>query len=295
VPVLLLFLLALTCLFSLGIAHAQALPWGVDIDRPGTSSNADPCVDPLTHAALRDALRLVCSRERDVANRCVRKAIIIGFVGGFAKRDDLKHPEVLFASHLRSRYGSAIHAEVFGNHEGKTAVQRTIEWLDSDKDGSLTATEKEAEKIIVYGHSWGASQALAFARELARRGVPVALTIQIDSIRKLGQNDRRVPPNVAKAANFYQRRGFTRGQSRIIADDAERTNILGNFHMTYEDHHIKCDNYPWLPRVLNKPHHEIENDPRIWDQIASLIASELSGTDANDVESAPSSGSPESR
>ena len=28
--------------------------------------------------------------------------------------------------------------------------------------------------------------------------------------------------------------------------------------------------------VLNKPHHQIENDPRIWEHIAKLIDSELS-------------------
>ena len=282
-----LFILALTCLFQAVIAHAQALSLKGDVDRPHGDSITDPCLDRSTDEALRDALRLVCLKGPvDAANRSVRKAIIIGFVGGFVRRDDEKHPEVLFASYLHSRYGSAIHAEVFGNHEGKRAVQRTIEWLDSDRDGSLTAPEKETEKIIVYGHSWGASQTLAFARELARRGIPVALTIQIDSIRKLGQNDRNIPPNVAKAVNFYQRKGVTRGQSLIVPVDAERTKILGNFHMTYEHHQIKCDNYPWLPRVLNKPHHEIENDPHIWDEIASLIASELSRTDANHVETA---------
>jgi len=46
--------------------------------------------------------------------------------------------------------------------------------------------------------------------------------------------------------------------------------------MTYEDHPINCDNYPWLARTFDKPHHEIENDPRVWDQAASLIDSELS-------------------
>jgi len=46
--------------------------------------------------------------------------------------------------------------------------------------------------------------------------------------------------------------------------------------MTYEGHGINCDNYPWLIRVLTKSHHEIENDPRVWDQIGFLIDSELS-------------------
>jgi hypothetical protein len=31
---------------------------------------------------------------------------------------------------------------------------------------------------------------------------------------------------------------------------------------------------------MNKPHHEIENDPRVWEQIASMIDNELSKSTA---------------
>lgn len=51
--------------------------------------------------------------------------------------------------------------------------------------------------------------------------------------------------------------------------------------MTYEGHRINCDNYPWYARVFNRPHHEIENDPRVWDLAASLIDSESRGQDIN--------------
>jgi hypothetical protein len=276
-----LFILTLTFFGRMGIAHAQDSQSVVDVDHPGAGSIADPCQDPLTPSALREALRLVCSRERiKAANHRIRKAIILGFVGGFVKRDDVKHPEVLFAKYLRSRYGSAVHAEVFGNHEEKKAVEDTILFLDTDKDGFVATAEKEQVKIILYGHSWGASQALTFARDLQRRGIPVSLTIQIDSVKKFGHDGRTVPANVAKAVNFYQRKGLTRGQPLIVAIDAGRTTILGNFHMKYEDHQINCDNYGWLSRVFNKPHHQIENDPQIWDQITSLIDSELLRKDA---------------
>jgi hypothetical protein len=279
--VVVLLILTLTFFGRMGTAHAQDVWSAVDVDGRGAGSIADPCQDPLTPSPLRDALRLVCSRERvEAANHSIRKAIILGFVGGFVKRDDIKHPEVLFAMYLRSRYGSAVHAEVFGNHEEKKAVEDTILHLDTDKDGFLATAEKQQVKIILYGHSWGASQTLIFARDLQRRGIPVSLTIQIDSVKKFGQDDRTVPANVAKAVNFYQRKGLTRGQPLIVATDAGRTTILGNFHMKYEDHQVNCDNYGWLSRVFNKPHHQIENDPQIWDQIRSLIDSELLRKDA---------------
>ena len=287
--VVVLLILSLICLSRLGIAHVQDISSIADVDRRGAGSIVDPCQDPSTPSALREALRLVCLRERvDVANRSIRKAIIVGFVGGFVKRDDVKHPEVVFAKYLRSRYGSAVHAEVFGNHQEKKALEDTIQRLDTDSGGSLTVAEKTQVKIILYGHSWGASEVLAFARELQRRGIPVALTIQIDSVKKFGHDDRTVPANVAKAVNFYQRKGLTPGQSLIVPADAARTEILGNFQMKYGDHQVKCDNYRWVSRTFNKPHHEIENDPQIWYQIASLIDSELLRTDAEIQALAPS-------
>ena len=160
-------------------------------------------------------------------------------------------------------------------HEAKRALDFIVENIANNKHSPQVPVDRKAVKIILYGHSWGASQVLTLARELETQAVPVALTVQVDSVRKMGQNDRTVPANVAKAVNFYQRKGFTPGEPLIVPADAERTKILGNFHMIYKDPKIRCDNYPWFPRMLNKPHHLIENDPSVWDQIASLIESEL--------------------
>ena len=263
-----LFLLTLLCPRRGGIALAQ------DVSSQ-EAQRAGPCHDTSTPSALKEALRLVCSRERvDSATRSLRKAIIVGFVGGFVKEDNVKQPEVLFGRYLCGRYGAAVHVEIFGNHDGKKALAEVMRRL-SNEAGDLRAPEKESVKIILYGHSWGASQTLAFARALQRHGIPVALTIQIDSVKKFGRDDRRVPANVGKAVNFFQKKGLTPGQSLIVPADPTRTKIVGNFHMTYENRHINCDNYHWLSRVFNRPHHEIENDPRVWDQVASLIDSEV--------------------
>jgi pimeloyl-ACP methyl ester carboxylesterase len=244
-----------------------------------TASIAEPCREMSTPLALQQAFRLVCAHGPvTLAKRSPRNVIIVGFVGGFVKRDDPNHPEVLFARYLRNRYGAAVQSVIFANHEGQEAVQGVLQFLDRDHHGSLTAEEKQGAEIIVFGHSWGGSQAITTAEELGHRGIPIALTIQIDSVRKPGQDDRTIPVNVAKAVNFYERQGLTRGEPQIVPADATRTKILGNFLMKYDEHSINCDNYKWLPRVLNKPHHEIENDPRVWNDIASLIDSELAGT-----------------
>jgi hypothetical protein len=219
-----------------------------------------------------------------------RNVVIIGFVGGFVSRDDAKHPEVQFAAYLRDRYPT-IHAEVFGNHHGRKALHQVMRLLDTDHDGILSSLEKERATVIIYGHSWGATETVEFARELGKRGIPVALTIQIDTIGKPGHKASAISPNVARAINFYQSEGPLHGAPQIVAADPARTEILGNIHMTYENRPINCDNYSWYSRTLNKPHHEIENDFRVWDELASLINSNLPGT-ASIVQAPSPSASP---
>jgi pimeloyl-ACP methyl ester carboxylesterase len=225
-----------------------------------------------------------------VTDTTSRNVIIIGFVGGFVSRNDAKHPEVEFAAYLRDRY-PAIHAEVFGNHHGGKALRQVVNLLDTDHDGVLSSLEKERATIIVYGHSWGATETVEFARKLGQMGIPVALTIQIDTIAKPGHKASAISPNVTSAINFYQTGGPLHGQPEIAAVDPSRTKILGNIRMTYENRPINCDNYSWYSRTLNKPHHEIENDFRVWDEVASLINSDLPGT-ASMLHAPPPSGSP---
>jgi pimeloyl-ACP methyl ester carboxylesterase len=274
-------------LAAMGLAHpgsargqANGLSEEANI-RFGNATQRTMCEESNADQSVQAALRLVCLRDllgtRKVA---LRNAIVIGLVGGFVRSDDVKHPEVQFAALLRQRYPSVLHAEVFANHDGKNALRRVMHLLDTDGDGVLTAGEKEQASIIIYGHSWGGSQAVTLARQLGRQGVPVLLTIQMDSVHKPGHDDAVIPSNVRNAINFYQTKGPIRGRSSIRAADRSRTNIIGNFQMTYQDRRINCDNYPWIARHLNKPHHEIENDPLVWEQIASMIDSELSKSPA---------------
>jgi hypothetical protein len=204
------------------------------------------------------------------------RLIVIGFVGGFVNRDDSSHPEVQFAAELRRRYPSSVYAEVFGNHHREAAHRQVLEWLDTDGDGILTTDEKQRARIIIYGHSWGASETVALARELGHRKIPVLLTIQVDSIAKPGEHDGLLPPNVANAVNFYQANGLFHGRSEIAAADPARTRIIGNFRMSYNDHPITSGSSSWFARMFMKSHIEIEDDPRIWEQAAVLIDSKLS-------------------
>ena len=72
------------------------------------------------------------------------------------------------------------------------------------------------------GIAWGGSETLALARELEKAGIPVLLTVQVDSVSKIHQNDAIVPANVAQAVNFYQSNGHLHGQTEIRAADSRR-------------------------------------------------------------------------
>jgi hypothetical protein len=229
-----------------------------------TSMEPAVCGESMPAASVKAALRRVCLRgRRGSESITARNAIIIGFVGGFVRRDDMNHPEVQFAEYLRQTYPSIVHAEVFANHDGKHALRRVLQLLDTSGDGVLAPSEKEQASIIIYGHSWGASQAITLARELEGLDIPVLLTIQVDSVHKPGHDDAVIPSNVRSAVNFYQTKGVIHGRPRVRAFDPQQTTIIGNFQMTYEDRRINCD-----------------NDPQVWEQIASMIDSELSRSTA---------------
>jgi hypothetical protein len=207
--------------------------------------------------------------------------IVIGFVGGFIKHDNLVHSEVQLAARLREAYPVGVDVETFESYHGGKARKKILNLLDTNHDGILTHDEKLNSRIIIYGHSWGGSQAIALARELEKDGIPVLLTIQVDSISKIHQNDAIIPANVAQAANFYQPDGLLHGQSNIRAADPAGTSIIGNFRFDYKTSPYKCIQYPWYDRIFGKSHTQIECDLGVWTQAESLIRSNLPPTRGN--------------
>jgi hypothetical protein len=201
--------------------------------------------------------------------------IVIGFVGGFIRHDNTVHSEVQLAARLRKAFPVGVDVETFESYRGEKARKRIMALLDADQNGILTPAEKQTARIIIYGHSWGGSEAITLARELGNDLIPVLLTVQVDSIPKIHQNDEVISANVARAANFYQSKGLMRGQPRIRAADPARTQIIGNFQSDYTSSAYDCKGYPWYDRVFVKSHTQIECDPRVWDHAEALIRSEL--------------------
>jgi hypothetical protein len=201
--------------------------------------------------------------------------IVIGFVGGYVRHDNPVHGGVRVAAQLLKDYPSGVYVKVFENHSGEYAHREILRLLDTDHDGKLSPEEKQDARIIIYGHSWGASETVTLARKLQDDGIPVLLTIQVDSVAKSGEDDSLIPANVAQAVNFYQLNGFIHGRAEIRAADPSRTQIIGNYRFDYPSNPVRCHGYPWYAWIFEKPHIEIECDPAVLSRVASLIRLKL--------------------
>ena len=218
-----------------------------------------------------------------------RPTIVIGFVGGFVGHENAVHSPVQVGQRLKKEYPEGVYMEMFENRRREDAHRKILEVLRKGKPGitdgksvasngkgaTLSDDEKKDAKIIIYGMSWGGSETVALARELEAEKIPVQLTIQVDSVAKVGQNDGVIPANVAEAANFYQTDGLLHGRTEIRAADAKKTRILGNFHYEYKKKSMNCEKYPWWDRLFTKYHTEIECDPEVWGRVEAMIRGKL--------------------
>jgi len=201
--------------------------------------------------------------------------IVIGFMGGNVSASNLAHREAQVAKELQERNPLTVYAEVFANGDAHAALSTVIKLLDRDKNGCLSAKEKSTARIVIFGHSWGASEGITLARRLNEQGIPVLLTVQVDSVEKLNENDATIPANVHEAINFYQLEGLLHGRSLIAASDPKQTTILGNFQSSYKNHPVSVDGYSWYARAFMREHIEIENDPVVWGKIEAMIQAKV--------------------
>ena len=230
---------------------------------------------PIVGAALLQPSGAMAQASSPSSDNAANSEIVIGFVGGFVHKNDSRHSEVQLGHRLQSTYGSKVHVDVLENRQVAAAQKEVRRWVDQNSDGDLSAREKQRAHIILFGHSWGAAAAVSLARELQRDGIPVLLTVQVDTVSRSRQENLIIPENVNEAVNFYQTGGLLHGRSQISAA-SPRTRILGNFRFHYENEPPECHAYPWYDRVFFKGHTAIECDPRVWSQVEDLIRTRLS-------------------
>ena len=193
--------------------------------------------------------------------------LVIGFLGGFERWNDDHRSVRQLTLKLREKPG--VYAESISNRRRAAALKLIRQALDTNRDGKLDPEERARARVILYGQSWGGAAALDTARELDRLGVPVLLTVQVDSV---GLHDRVVPANVLAAVNYYQHDPLTfQGQRDIRAADPTKTRILGNFRSSYSRRPVDQANASWARRTFGGGHAKMELDAKIWSQVERHI------------------------
>lgn len=199
--------------------------------------------------------------------------VVVGFLGGWERWNDERRGVRKLALRLREPALPGVYVETAGNRDRKLVRRILLESLDRDRDGRLSREETESVAFVFYGQSFGAAAAVYLARDLEKRGVPVRLTVQVDSV---GRRDHLIPANVARALNLYQRDpGPIRGEPAIRAADPARTQILGNLRFTYLFRDVDMSGYPALARRIGLPHWKMDNDPAVWAIVEAAIRAEI--------------------
>ena len=198
--------------------------------------------------------------------------LVIGILGGYEPWNDEHRSIRQLTIKLRKRPG--VYAESIANHNRGVALKLIRRALDTNRNGKLDPDERARARVILYGQSWGGAAAIATAEDLDKLGVPVLLTVQVDSV---GIHDQMIPANVLAAVNYYQHDPLTiQGRQQIRAADPAKTRILGNFAATYTRRSIDETNASWARRTFGGSHAKMELDPAIWSQVERYIVDAIS-------------------
>lgn len=199
--------------------------------------------------------------------------LVVGVTGGFERWNSPNRPVRRLALDLQGGHHPNVYVVTIEHWHPRLALRVIRECLDQNKDGRIDDQERASVKLILYGHSMGGAAVVKLARQLKRLGVPVLLTLQVDSV---GKSDRIIPDNVLRAANFFQHSShLIRGRSDIRAEDPAKTNILGNFEYDYKDSKIDLSQASVLERITHGAHAKMEFDPEVWTVVKSLILEEI--------------------
>ena len=200
------------------------------------------------------------------------ETLVLGFMGGREPWDNEKRSVRKLALKLRSMRVPGLHVETLQNRRRPLAVELVKRAFDRDQNGLVDTSERAQARVVIYGVSFGGAATAKFARELYALDIPVLLTVQIDSV---GQGDGVIPPNVRRAANFYQKNGTViRGEGPIRAEDPERTTILADCCVNYDKRKVDISHVNWFKKLGRVAHTYISYDPKVWSRVERLILQE---------------------
>jgi len=248
-----------------------ALVLGVSGPALATSDPPWPALHAQSRLALADLLRPPGVVEETGAGEAsaavMPRTVVVGFTGGMERRDS-RHSGVV-------RLRRAI-AEQMADTPGLEArAYSNFAWRRAARDVRDLAREPGAAPplVVVYGHSLGAGAITKFARELARHDIDVALAVYIDTFTL---RSPRVPANVRYAVNVYQRTGLLRGlplrgRGRLVIDDPDRTQVLGNLRVRPESGHFGW-NWNLVQPLFYRHHHRIGHDRRVHGFLLEVVS-----------------------
>jgi hypothetical protein len=197
------------------------------------------------------------------------ETLVVGFMGGRESWDNEKRGVRKLALRLRAKNLPGLRVETVENKKRRVAIELIRNAFDRDRDGRLDERECASARLIVYGQSFGGAAVVKLARQLDEMGVPVLLTVQVDSV---GRGDKLIPPNVRRAANLFQRDGLIiKGEREIRAEEPNKTTIVGNFKFEYEGRKVDLSEVSWLKRLFQAAHTKMDHDPEVWALVERLV------------------------
>ncbi len=203
------------------------------------------------------------------------ETLVLGIVGGWERWDNPGRCIRRTAIEIKRQFSPGVHVETVENHKLFLAEELIRRAFDFDQDGSLSREEAAQAKIILFGQSLGGRAVLYLARTLNDWGAPVRLAFIVDAY---GKDTYIVPPNVAEAANIFQRDHLLiKGAPEIRAVDPSKTRILFNRQVSYKDRKLPMPEHTRTERLFMDEHAMVEYDPEIWDEVIRLITSAIAG------------------
>ena len=203
------------------------------------------------------------------------QTIILGFLGGFESWDDESRGVRKLAIKIDAMKLPNVHVETLENRKLELAIKFIQNTFDHNQNGFLDDWERNSARIILYGHSLGGAAVVEISHELKRMGVPILLTVQIDSVG-LVYEDHIIPSNVKRAANLFQNDGWIlQGEHKIEPEDPNKTKVLANIRFDYRDKNVDMSSLSWERRLFSTPHAKMDADPEVWATVEQMILSEI--------------------
>jgi len=196
--------------------------------------------------------------------------LVIGFVGGWERWDNPVRAVRRTAIAIKRKRLPGVHVETVENHSPELAEELVQKAFDFNRNGKLEPEEAAQGAVIIYGQSLGGRAALRLARKLNEWGVAVPLLITVDSF---GRDSYEAPPNVRRAANYYQRDHlYIKGAPELRAADPAKTQILFNRKVSFKKRgEVEADEHGWLQRFFLDEHARIEYVPELWEEVERMI------------------------